>query len=71
MRQQERESQLMNLSQENSALKDAVKRRNQDLERVKADYDKLKSYVHSLPANLVPSWMNWALTNTTTIIQTK
>merc|ERR1711892_52162 len=58
MRQQERESQLMNLSQENSALKDAVKRRNQDLERVKADYDKLKSYVHSLPANLVPSWMN-------------
>lgn len=58
MRQQERETQLMNLSQENSALKDAVKRRNQDLERVKADYDKLKSYVHSLPAHLVPSWMN-------------
>ena len=57
MRQQERENQLMSLSQENQALKDAVKRRNQEMDRLKADYDKLKNYVNSLPQHLVPSWI--------------
>ena len=39
----------MTLSQENNALKNAVKRRNQDLDALKADYERLKCYVQSLP----------------------
>ena len=57
IRQQEREEKLMTLSQENNALKNAVKRRNQDLDALKADYRRLKCYVRSLPPHLVPSWL--------------
>ena len=57
MRQQEREEKLTTLSQENNALKNAVKRRNQDLNSLKADYERLKCYVQSLPPHFVPSWL--------------
>ena len=50
MRQQERETQLMNLSQENTTLKDALKRMGKENE-------KMKNYLHSLPAHLIPSWI--------------
>ena len=41
------EIQLVNLSQENSALKDAVKRSKHDLEQVKADYELLYSSLYA------------------------
>ena len=57
IRHQERDEKLMTLSQENNALKNAVKRRNQDLDALRADYERLKCYVQSLPPHLVPSWL--------------
>ena len=49
----------MNLVEENGALKQAVKRRNGQIEKLARNYDRLKSFViANMPLQLVPSWIN-------------
>ena len=50
---------MMNLVEENGALKNAVKRRDKQIQDLSREYDRLKSYVNNImPLQLVPNWIN-------------